>query len=88
MGKYCVVGNCGRMAKEGLLGLHTFPTDPALRQVWTDFVKASGRANFTPASGNMLCSLHFPETSFSKDHMSGLGDAKKVKRMRLKVTFH
>ena len=61
-----MVGNCGRMAKEGLLGLHTFPTDPALRQVWKDFVKASGRANFTPASGNMLCSLDFQRRHSAK----------------------
>ncbi|KAH7944573.1 hypothetical protein HPB52_021390 [Rhipicephalus sanguineus] len=39
--------------------MHSFPNDPAQRQVWVDFVRRDRNRDWTPANGSRICSLHF-----------------------------
>ena len=60
MGKLCAVANCGN-SNWTCHALHEFPSDPALKEVWVQFVQAK-RVNFKPPTKKnqaCLCEEHF-----------------------------
>ncbi|KAH9375312.1 hypothetical protein HPB48_009180 [Haemaphysalis longicornis] len=46
------------------VSFHKFPRDEAQRNVWVEFVRATGRHYWTPGKSSMLCSLHFTSEAY------------------------
>ncbi|KAH6920867.1 hypothetical protein HPB50_028142 [Hyalomma asiaticum] len=61
---FCAVFSCS--SKSGLgVSLHAFPRDESLRQKWIEFVRASGRPNWSPGNNSRICERHFAAVCFS-----------------------
>ncbi|XP_037282852.2 uncharacterized protein LOC119175917 isoform X3 [Rhipicephalus microplus] len=54
----CAVKGCDSKTG-GDVSMHSFPNDPAVRQVWVDFVRRYSSCDWTPAKRSRICSLHF-----------------------------
>ena len=80
-GKYCVAGlpngiSCTNCSRTPGVSMHRFPKKPALRRLWTQFVRRH-RANFDPSTystGPYLCSRHFDAASYSRSLALELAD--------------
>ncbi|XP_049267455.1 THAP domain-containing protein 10-like isoform X1 [Rhipicephalus sanguineus] len=54
----CIVKGC-HTKSGGDVCMHSFPNDPAQRQMWVDFVRRDRNWDWTPAKRSRICSLHF-----------------------------
>ncbi|RZF36788.1 hypothetical protein LSTR_LSTR014805 [Laodelphax striatellus] len=65
--------NIGRR-KKPIVSFHRFPKDPIRRAEW---VAAVNRPNWTPYKTARICSAHFKEEDFDRDHLSSCVRLKK-----------
>ena len=63
MVNYCVLTGC--RSRERNPTLHKFPTDPKIRELWTDFVRKVRPCWLGPTQHSYICSEHFEIRYFS-----------------------
>lgn len=64
MGKCCAVAGCSNSARSGHT-LHVFPKDEKQRDSWIQFVKFTGRADFSaPTQNSVICDAHFSDDCY------------------------
>lgn len=61
--KYCSVAACPSKSTDGAK-LHFFPRDDGQRETWAQFVRRSGRNDWSPKPGSRICSLHFSDECY------------------------
>ena len=69
-GKYCVAGgpqnqSCTNGRNTPGVSLHCFPSNIAIREKWTAFVRRH-RPGWTPSPSSCLCSVHFEAECFNQ----------------------
>ncbi|XP_075531947.1 THAP domain-containing protein 3-like [Dermacentor variabilis] len=63
---YCVVDFCETYSGLGIT-MHRFPHDILHWQKWTEFVRATGRLEWTPLKHSRICSLHFERACYKEN---------------------
>ncbi|KAH7964425.1 hypothetical protein HPB51_027336 [Rhipicephalus microplus] len=64
----CAVKGCDSKTR-GNVSMHSFPNNPAVRQVWVDCVCRDRSCDWTPAKRSRICWLHFsPDYYRIKNH--------------------
>ncbi|XP_065296046.1 THAP domain-containing protein 2-like [Dermacentor albipictus] len=63
---YCCVDFCGTYSGLGIT-MHSFPRDTVHWQKWTEFVRATGRLEWTPLKSSVICSLHFERACYKEN---------------------
>ena len=60
----CIVGGCGNTVRNGIISLHRFPQETAVRRLWVSGVKTTRKHWDAPSKNALVCSAHFREGDF------------------------